>query len=213
MSRWWNEFVAVLADGTPGGIFGLAIALLIAATVIGVLWYTWPPRLSWLRRRSGAGRRGRWRGFRLRWPRFGRLRWRLPKLRWPWRRRRRVARALDEVADDELPDLPAEILALTADELAAAGRYAEAVRERLRAIVKELVERAIIEHRPGWTVTELAAAAARERPATAGPLRGAAGTFSEIWYGLRPATVHDDTRMRGYAASVHSALELSGVAT
>jgi hypothetical protein len=213
MTRRWNELVAILADGTPGGIFGLVIALILGATLVGVLWYTWPPRIPWLGRRRESGRRGKWREFRFRWPRFGRLRWRLPKLRWPWRRKRRSAPALDGVADDELPDIPAEVLALTADELAAAGRYAEAVRERLRAIVKELVERGVIEHRPGWTVTELAAAAARERPTTADPLRAAAGVFSGIWYGLLPATVEDDTRMRGYATSVHSALELSGVPT
>jgi hypothetical protein len=210
MTRWWNEFVATLADMTPGGVVGVAVVLLLGATLVGVLWYTWPPRLPSFFRR-GKGRRGRWRSFRFGWPGWSRLRWRF-RLGWPWwRRRRKAAPVLDGVADDELPDLPAEVLALTADELAAAGRYAEAVRERLRAIVKELVEREIIEHRPGWTVTELAAIAARERPATADPLRRAATVFSDIWYGQRPATADDDVQMRRYAAGVHSALELTGV--
>jgi hypothetical protein len=210
MTRWWNELVASLADRTWGGLVGLAVGVLLGATLVGVLWYTWPPRLPWLSRRGGSGRR-RWRGWRFGWPRWSRLRWRLPKLRWPWRRRRRTAPVLDGLADDELPDLPAEVLALTADELAAAGRYAEAVRERLRSIVKELVEREVIEHRPGWTVTELAAIAARERPSTADPLRAAAWIFSDIWYGQRPATADDDTRMRGYAATVHSVLDAARV--
>jgi len=83
------------------------------------------------------------------------------------------------------------------------------VRERLRAIVRELIDREVIQHRPGWTITELAAIAARARPATADPLRGAAMVFSDIWYGQRPATAGDDVAMRGYAASVHSALEVA----
>jgi len=207
MTRWWNELVASLADRTWGGVIGLAVGLLLGATLIGVLWYTWPPRLPWFgRRRSGrSGRRG-WSRFGWRW---SRLRWRFPKLRWPWRRKRRVTVDLSGLADDELPDLPAALLVLTADELAAAGRYAEAVRERLRAIVRELIDREVIEHRPGWTITELAAIAARARPATADPLRGAAMVFSDIWYGQRPATAGDDVAMRGYAASVHSALEVA----
>jgi len=123
-----------------------------------------------------------------------------------WRRRRRDLEVLDELPPDELPEVPADVLALTADELAAAGRYAEAVRERLRAIVRDLIERAVIPHTPGWTVTELAAAAGRARPAVAPPLREAAGVFSEIWYGLRPATLDDDAAMRAHAASVRQVL-------
>ena len=95
------------------------------------------------------------------WPR---TRLRLGRLRWRWRRRRRRARMPPrraELAPDELPDLPAAVLALTADQLAAAGRYAEAVRERLRAMVAELIESGLIPASPGWTVTELAAAGRR----------------------------------------------------
>lgn len=204
MSRWWNQLVAGIADVTPFGIYGMIAALFLLASVVALLWYTWPPR--WF---SGRGRRDGKEGGRtrrgLRWPR---LRW--PKLRWRrwtwrwwrWRRRRKAPVDLDELAPDELPDLPADVLALTADQLAAAGRYAEAVRERLRAMVRELIEREVIEHRPGWTVTELATAAGRSRPATAPPLRGAADVFSEIWYGLRPATLDDDASMRRHAAAV-----------
>jgi len=210
MSRAWNEFVAQLADITPGGIVGVVIALLLVATVVAVLWYAWPVQLPFLSRGGGSGTRGgtgerpRWHWSRWRW------RWRWPRwlLRWLRRRKRRsTPPVLTELAPDELPDLPAGVLALTADQLAAAGRYAEAVRERLRAIVRELIEREVIDHRPGWTVTELANACARARPDAAAPLRGAADLFSEIWYGQRPATMDDDVRMREYAARVTEALQ------
>jgi heme A synthase len=68
--------------------------------------------------------------------------------------------------------------------------------------VRGLIERGIIPHSPGWTVTELAAAATRVRPALTAPLGGAAMVFSEIWYGLRPAHADDDQAMRAYAEAI-----------
>jgi hypothetical protein len=93
-----------------------------------------------------------------------------------------------------------------ADRLAAEGRFAEAVRERLRSMVRELVDRGVIEHRPGWTVTELAAAAAAIRPAVDRPLGEAARIFSEIWYGQRPADASHDARMRALGEQLHATL-------
>jgi hypothetical protein len=107
-----------------------------------------------------------------------------------------------EATGDELPDLPVEAFLSLADRFAAEGRYAEAVRERLRGIVRGLVDRQVIEHRPGWTVMELAQAAATARPAVGTPLREAAQVFSDIWYGQRPAGATDDARMRVLAEQV-----------
>ncbi|GGM34625.1 DUF4129 domain-containing protein [Dactylosporangium sucinum] len=104
--------------------------------------------------------------------------------------------------DAELPELPAHAFMSLADRLAAEGRYAEAVRERLRAIVRGLVERRVLEHQPGMTVTELARAAGAALPGLDTPLRSATGIFSEIWYGQRPATAEHDDRMRRLAAEV-----------
>jgi hypothetical protein len=98
------------------------------------------------------------------------------------------------------------VLVLSADELAAQGRYKEAVRERLRAVVRDLVDREVIEHRPGWTVSELAGMARVARPATAGPLREATDLFSRIWYAQRPASAADDAAMREHAHRVRAAL-------
>jgi hypothetical protein len=200
----------------------LGAGLLLLTTIGSFLWYFWP---DWLpgRGRRGGGRSGAGRsGARRRWWRFGgwrlglsglRLRWarwrlrlrRRLRLRWRLRwRRRRPAEPGADLPADQLPDLPAATLVLSADGLAAQGRYKEAVRERLRAIVRELLERRVLDYRPGWTVTELATIAGRARPAIAAPLAGASEVFSGIWYGNRPATDADDAAMRGYAGQVRT---------
>jgi hypothetical protein len=194
----WHELVALAGDVVAVPLLGLI--LLAVTTVVALLWYHWPP--DWLVRPGGTGRgrrRGwRWRSIRWRW------RWRLP--RWRRRARRVPSDAAPGLPADELPDLPAAELALTADQLAAAGRYKEAVRERLRAIVRELVERDVIVPRPGWTVTELARAAGDSRPPVAAPLAGASDRFSRVWYAQLPAGAADDVAMRGYAGQVRAAL-------
>jgi hypothetical protein len=206
LTRAWNEWIAAVADPLYGGVASLFLLTLLAALIVGVLWAFLP---SWLaarrqstgssgrdratkkRRRDGAERRRRWR-LRLRW-----------RLRWRRRRRPVVAEPAPEpLPDDQVPDLPAEVLVLSADELAAAGRYAEAVRERLRAMLRSLIERGLLPSSPGWTVMELARAGGRARPALADPLAAAATVFSEIWYGLRPATADDDAAMRRHADAV-----------
>jgi Domain of unknown function (DUF4129) len=72
--------------------------------------------------------------------------------------------------------------------------------------VRGLIEAGVIPHSPGWTVTELAAAAGHFRPSLAPPLRAATGVFSEIWYGLRPAHASDDAAMREYATQIAQTL-------
>ncbi|MEU8263755.1 DUF4129 domain-containing protein [Micromonospora sp. NPDC048999] len=207
MIRWWNELVARLADVVPGGVPMLVILSFLATLLVAALWYWWP---AWLPTRR-SGRRGRRRDRKRSDRRSGRRRFRLGRLRfrfrWPWRRRRAAPAEASNLAEDQLPDVPAAVLALSADQLAAAGRFKEAVRERLRAMVRDLVERQVIAAVPGWTVTELAWAAGQARPPVAAPLRAASGLFSEIWYGFRPATVEDDGAMRGWAEQVRALLD------
>lgn len=74
-----------------------------------------------------------------------------------------------------------------ADRHAQAGRWAEAVRERLRAVVRSLEERGVLEPRPGRTADEVAADAGGALPELAEQLQRAAGVFDEIWYGGREA--------------------------
>ena len=83
-----------------------------------------------------------------------------------------------------------------ADRLAAEGRYAEAIRQRLRDTLRELIAARLVPPQPGWTAAELATMASTQRPAVAWPLGNATELFSEIWYGDRPAAAHHDERMR-----------------
>ncbi len=202
MSRGWTEFVAAVGDVIPLGL--LILLLLVVAGLVGAGLYSWPrwlPTRWWPRGAEGARRRRFRPGLGwLRWFRFGWLRFR-------WRRRRPAVEPAEALPDatDELPDLPAEAFMSLADRLAAEGRYAEAVRERLRGIVRELVDAGVIEHRPGWTVTELAAAAGAAWPPVRAPLDGASVLFSDIWYGQRPAERSHDELMRRYALTVSGA--------
>jgi hypothetical protein len=143
-----------------------------------------------------------------------RLRFGFFRLRWPWRRKPRKAaeKTIEEqiaevlAAEEELPSVPVTIYQSLADRLAAQGRYAEALRERYRAAVRDLVQHGIIDNRPGWTVTELARAAVAAWPAVDAPLTSATGLFSEVWYAERPATAEHDERMRTFASGVHENL-------
>jgi hypothetical protein len=206
--RWWNETFDALTDvmSVPAWVF---VTLLITI-LVALGWYFWPRWLpsNWkLRDRGTRSRGGKRDGERGRRFRLGKMRWRLR-----WRRKRADAVEsddADELPPDELPDLPASVLALTADQLAEAGRYAEAVRERLRAIVRDLIERGLIPPSPGWTVTELARQAASTRPALGEPLDAAVDVFSRIWYGLLPATADDDRAMRAHAEATSRLLSQS----
>ncbi|MDR7279162.1 DUF4129 domain-containing protein [Catenuloplanes atrovinosus] len=182
-SRWWTEMVGVVDDRVGAGIAMLIV--LFTAFVVAIAWYAYP---AWVPRRL---------------PRL-----RLP--RWRLRRRRRArpdaAEAIETVEIDTLPELPSNSLVTLADRYAADGRYAEAVRERHRAMVRELVEHHVIEHHPEWTVTELAGAAVRARPALDAPLRTAGTIFSDIWYGQHPAEPGHDQRMRELSTELGAAL-------
>lgn len=92
-----------------------------------------------------------------------------------------------------------------ADRYAADGRYAEAVRERLRAIVRSLEERDLLDPRPGRTVTEIVAAVRRSLPGAVDQLTTGAQIFSDIWYGTKTATADDDKVMRQVYEAVAAA--------
>jgi hypothetical protein len=94
-----------------------------------------------------------------------------------------------------------------ADRFAAEGRYADAVRERLRAVVRDLEARGAVEPRPGRTVDEIVAEAGRALPGTATELAAGARLFSDIWYGGRRAVAGDDERLREVDRRVAAAAE------
>lgn len=70
---------------------------------------------------------------------------------------------------------------------AAAGAWALAVREQMRAVVRALEERTLLDVRPGRTADEAAAEAGRALPEHADALTAAARTFDDVVYGERTA--------------------------
>ncbi|HET8969455.1 MAG TPA: DUF4129 domain-containing protein, partial [Candidatus Nanopelagicales bacterium] len=74
-----------------------------------------------------------------------------------------------------------------ADSAALAADHAGAVRERLRAIVRSLESRELLDPAPGRTADASAELAGRALPAVAGPLRAGAQLFDEVSYGDRTA--------------------------
>lgn len=79
---------------------------------------------------------------------------------------------------------------------AAQEQWAQAVREWLRAVARELEERGVLDPRPGRTAAELCADTAVELPALSADLRRAAATFDAIWYGGRTAKPDDEQLLR-----------------
>lgn len=74
-----------------------------------------------------------------------------------------------------------------AEQAAARGDHADAVRERLRAVVRELEQRGLLDARPGRTADEVAREAGTAVPSLAEPLRRGVTVFDEVWYGGRTA--------------------------
>jgi len=75
-----------------------------------------------------------------------------------------------------------------ATEAAAAGRFSDAVRDRFRAVVRALEERALLDVRSGRTADEAAAEAGALLPDVAQALREGARIFDDVHYGGRTGT-------------------------
>ncbi|AGK77557.1 DUF4129 domain-containing protein [Streptomyces microflavus] len=98
----------------------------------------------------------------------------------------RSSRTADALFENDGPRSAAQHRA-AADAHAAALRWTEAVQERMRAIVRSLEERALLDPRPGRTADEAAAEAGRALPDHATRLRSAARDFDDVTYGGRTA--------------------------
>ncbi len=184
--RRWTEIVA--AWGEVVSLPLTALIMIVAALVTGGLWYFWP---------------GWWKAL-LRLRLRGRSRRETKKVK----SREVSAEELDALSanEEELPAVEPVVFTALADRYAAEGRFAEAVRERLRAMVRELVDRGVITHHPGWTVTELAREAGAARPPVESPIRDASRIFSAIWYAKRPALSDDDSQMKVLAGQLRDAV-------
>jgi hypothetical protein len=87
---------------------------------------------------------------------------------------------------DDRPRSAAEHRA-AAEAQATQGHWNQAVQERMRAVVRSLEERALLDARPGRTADEAAAEAGRALPAHADRLHAAARDFDDVTYGGRSA--------------------------
>ncbi|MFD8814120.1 DUF4129 domain-containing protein [Streptomyces sp. NPDC059627] len=87
---------------------------------------------------------------------------------------------------DDRPRSAAEHRA-AAEAHAAQGHWNQALQERMRAVVRALEERALLDVRPGRTADEAAAEAGRALPAHTDRLRAAAREFDDVTYGGRRA--------------------------
>jgi hypothetical protein len=185
VTRVWDEFAASVFDHLSPQL--LLLLLLLAAGLTALLWYYWP---RWVPRR---------------WPRF-----RLPRFKRRPKKPKTPKKAKTPKPERPEPEPefePTVVLPdgmLLADRLAAEGRYAEAIRQRLRDVVGDLTVARIIAPLPGSTAAEVAASAAVHRPAVAGPLSDATDLFSEVWYGDRPAERTHDDHMRALTGEVRN---------
>lgn len=75
-----------------------------------------------------------------------------------------------------------------AQQHAASGDWAAAIRHRLRAVARELEETGVLHPATGRTASELARDAGAALPGLAGELFRAAETFNDVSYGELPAT-------------------------
>ncbi|GAA3489156.1 DUF4129 domain-containing protein [Streptomyces cremeus] len=96
---------------------------------------------------------------------------------------------------DDRPRSSAEHRA-AAEAHAAAQRWNPALQERMRAVVRSLEERALLDPRPGRTADEAAAEAGRSLPDHAARLHAAARSFDDVTYGDRTADEAAYLRLR-----------------
>jgi hypothetical protein len=85
-------------------------------------------------------------------------------------------------------DLTAAQHRRAAEEAAAAGDWAAAIRHRVRAVARQLEETGVLQVMPGRTATELARDAAAELPHLSDELRVAATAFNDVTYGELPGS-------------------------
>lgn len=76
----------------------------------------------------------------------------------------------------------------TAENYAAEGDWAAAIRHRLRAVARQLEETGVLTPAPGRTANELARDAGTALPHLAGELTQAATAFNDVTYGQQPGT-------------------------
>ena len=118
-----------------------------------------------------------------------------------WRRSRR-----DATVEVDSTRAAADYRTL-AEEAAQRGDWAAAVRDRFRALVRELEVQTILDVRPARTAWEAAYLASRSLPGCTEALRGAAEAFNAVVYGDRRADAETYRRMVEVDRDVTAAAE------
>lgn len=116
-----------------------------------------------------------------------------------------LGRAAYDAAQFDVGDRSAADFRAAAEAYAASGAWAEAVRARLRAVVRDLEERGLVDARPGRTADEIARDGGTALPSVATDLRAGARLFDDVWYGGRPADASSYQRMVALDRAVASA--------
>ena len=111
----------------------------------------------------------------------------------PVARARRAQRSAEVFGNDTRS---ATELRASADDLAARGRWTEAVLDRFRAVLRSLEERALLDERPGRTAHEAAHEAGLRLPSCAQDLQRAGRLFDDLCYGDAVAVATDDAWLR-----------------
>jgi hypothetical protein len=93
---------------------------------------------------------------------------------------------------------------------AAREEWAEAVRARLRAVVRDLADRGLVDASAGRTADEIAREAGGALPEVGAELRAAARVFDDIWYGGRPADRRAYERVAAADAAAAAARPVPG---
>lgn len=112
---------------------------------------------------------------------------------------------------DDRPRTAAQYRA-AAESHASRGQWTEAVQERMRAVVRGLEERTLLDPRPGRTADEAASEAGRSLPLHAERLRAAARAFDDITYGGRAGTGHTYGALRSLDSDLERARPLLSTA-
>jgi hypothetical protein len=122
-----------------------------------------------------------------------------------------VARSRARAGPALLPDRPlsARDHRQEGERLAAAGDFAGAIVESLRAVALELEERGVLPPRVGRTADEFAVEASAPLPGQAAGFREAARLFDEVRYGGRTGTRAGYRRLRDLDAAVSRARTVS----
>lgn len=129
-------------------------------------------------------------------------------VRWRLGRSARTARLAPAPLDDT--GASAAEHRARAGEYAASGEFDDAVREWMRALVRDLEERDVLAPRAGRTAGEAAREAAAVLPAAGDAVADAARCFDETVYGGRPADAGSVDRMRAADEAVRRVPVTSG---